>query len=154
QFERPFLLPIAIARGMGMGGHTLNFDEQWVVMFKRVGDRVQLIRRNVRFTAKPGSPAAKAVEPTYTDSGLLALRIQSIHPARQTVLVNFNDIFMQDLADLGLGFFDPTRSSWSKIKAFPRNLELEVTATFSGRGGRRFFGDDSVIDSRGTTVAV
>jgi hypothetical protein len=154
QFDRPFLLPIAIARGMGMGGHTLNFDEQWVVMFKRVGDRVQLIRRNVRFTAKPGSPAAKAVETTYTDSVLLALRIQSVHPARQTVLINLNDIFMQDFADLGLGFFDTTRSNWSKIKAFPRNLELEVTATFTGRGGRRFFGDDSVIDPRGTTVVV
>src|SRR5581483_10607687 len=153
QFDRPYLLPIAIARGMGMGGHTLNFDEQWVVMFKRVGDRVQVIRRNVHFTAKPGSPAAKAVETTYTDSVLLALRIQSIHPIRQTVLINLNDIFMQDFADLGLGFFDTTRSSWTKIKAFPRNLELEVTATYSGRGGRRF-SDDSIIDPRGTTVAV
>src|SRR5439155_17198891 len=96
QFERPFLLPMAIARGIGMGGHTLNFDEQWVVIFKRVGDRVQVVRRNVRFTAKPGSPAAKAVETTYTDSVLLALRIQSVHPARQTVLINLNDMFMQD----------------------------------------------------------
>src|SRR5688572_8230240 len=36
QFEKPFLVPISIARGMGMGGHTLNFDEQWVIVFKRV----------------------------------------------------------------------------------------------------------------------
>src|ERR1700734_3043458 len=78
QFDRPFLLPIAIARGLGQGGHTLNFGEQWVFMFKRVGDRVQLIRRNVHFTAKSGSPEAKAVETTYTDSVLLAVRIQSI----------------------------------------------------------------------------
>jgi hypothetical protein len=153
QFDKPFLLPIAIARGLGMGGHTLNFDEQWVVMFKRVGDRVQLIRRNVHFTAKPGSPAAKAVETTYTDSVLLAMRIQSINPIRQSVLVNLNDVFMQDFADLGLGMFDTTRSTWTKIKAFPRNIELEVTATFAARGGRRF-GDDSVIDPRGTTVVI
>lgn len=33
QLERPFLLPIAVARGAGMGGNTLNFDEQWVVFF-------------------------------------------------------------------------------------------------------------------------
>src|SRR4051812_41125891 len=26
---RPVLCPIAVARGGGMGGHTLNFDEQW-----------------------------------------------------------------------------------------------------------------------------
>src|SRR5262245_47857950 len=30
QFDKPLLAPIAIARGMGMGGATLNFDEQWV----------------------------------------------------------------------------------------------------------------------------
>ena len=35
QFERPFLLPMAIARGLGMGGQTLNFDEQWVLFFRR-----------------------------------------------------------------------------------------------------------------------
>src|SRR5262245_39855867 len=38
QFNQPLLCPIAIARGMGMGGYTLNFDEQWVLMFKQVGD--------------------------------------------------------------------------------------------------------------------
>src|SRR5579872_5592041 len=27
QLNQPFLCPIAIARGLGMGGHTLNFDE-------------------------------------------------------------------------------------------------------------------------------
>ena len=72
QFDRSFLLPIAVARGAGMGGHTLNFDEQWVVIFKRVGDRVHLVRRNVRFQAKAGTPVARAVETTYTDSILLA----------------------------------------------------------------------------------
>ncbi|MGH7225478.1 MAG: zinc-dependent metalloprotease, partial [Gemmataceae bacterium] len=64
------------------------------------------------------------------------------------------DIFMTDFADLNLGSFDPGRSTWHKIKAFPHNVELEVAATFSG--GRRFsfFGpnDDSVIDERGKTV--
>src|SRR5262249_3545680 len=35
QFERSYLLPMAIARGMGLGGYTLNFDEQWVVFFRR-----------------------------------------------------------------------------------------------------------------------
>ena len=99
---------------------------------------MQVIRRNVHFTAKPGSPAAKAVETTYTDSVLLALRIQSIHPARQSVLISLNDIFMQDFADLGFGSFDSSRSSWNMIKVFPQNLELEVCRDVpTGRGRRR-----------------
>ncbi|HZY85863.1 MAG TPA: DUF5117 domain-containing protein, partial [Gemmataceae bacterium] len=151
QFDKPFLCPIAIARGMGLGGSTLNFDEQWLLVFKRVGDKVHLVRRNVHFTAKAGSPAARAVETTYHDSVLLALRIVAIHPGRQGVLLNFNEVFMTDFAQLNLGQFDANRSSWHKVKAFPRNVELEVAATF---GGGRSSGDDSVIDARGRTVVV
>ncbi len=150
QFDKPFLCPVAIARGMGLGGSTLNFDEQWVLVFKRVGDKVQVIRRNVHFTAKPGTPAARAVETTYHDSVLLALRIVAVHSGRGGVLVNFNDVFLTDFAGLNLGPFDANRSSWHKVKAFPRNVELEVAATFGGGRG----GDDSVIDPRGRTVVI
>jgi len=154
QLNKPFLCPIAIARGMGMGGYTLNFGEQWVLVFKRVGDKVHLIRRNVHYQAKPGSPLAKAVETTYTDSVLMALRIVSINPMFQSLLINLNDIFMTDFAQLGMGFFDSGRSTWEKIKTFPKNIELEVAATYSGGRGRSFFSDNGVIDSRGNTVVL
>jgi hypothetical protein len=148
QFDRPYLCPISIARGAGMGGHTLNFGDQWVLVFKRVGDKVHLIRRNVHFQAKKSQAIAVAVETTYTDSVLQALRIQSIHPARGTVLLNLNDIFMTDFAQLGRGMMDPSRSTWHKVKAFPRNIELQVAATYTGSRG------DDVIDSRGATIVV
>jgi hypothetical protein len=160
QLDKPFLCPIAIARGAGMGGYTLNFDEQWVLIFKRIGDRehpgdkVHLIRRNVHFKAKPGSPAAHAVETTYTDSVLMALPIKSVNHGRNSVLLDLNDIFMTNFAQLGFGAFDASRSTWHKIKTFPRNVELEVAATFSSGDYFRFFGDDSVIDSRGKTVVI
>jgi hypothetical protein len=163
QLDKPFLCPIAIARGAGLGGYTLNFDEQWVVLFKRTGDKehpgdkVHLIRRNVHFRAKPGSPAARAVETTYTDSVLMSLPIKAINPSRSSLLIDFNDVFMTNFAQLNLGSFDPNRSSWHKIKAFPHNVELEVAATFEGgRGGFSLFGggSDSVIDERGKTIVI
>jgi hypothetical protein len=150
QLGRPLLCPVAVARGAGMGGYTLNFSDQWVLLFHRVGDKVHLVRRNVRFQARKGSPAATAVETTYTDSVLLALRIQSVHPIRQSVLLDLNDIFMSNFAQVPFGAFDPGRSTWYKVKAFPRNIELEVAATFAG--GR--MGGNDVIDSRGTTVVL
>jgi Met-zincin/Domain of unknown function (DUF5117)/Domain of unknown function (DUF5118) len=154
QFNKPFLCPIAVARGGGLGGQTLNFDEQWVLLFKHVGDKVQLIRRNLHFKAKAGTPLARAVETTYTDSILMALRIATINPMKQAPLISLNDIFMTDFAELGLGAFDANRSSWHKIKAFPRNLELQVEATYNG--GRRYFfiGGDDTIDSRGNTMVI
>ncbi len=153
--DKPLLCPVAVARGGGLGGFTLNFDEQWVLVFKRVGDKVHLIRRNVRFQAKSGSPTAHAVETTYTDSVLMALKIVAINQNQQSILLNLNDIFMTDFAQLNLGSFDVNRSVWHKVKAFKDNIELEVAATFDGGGGWRFFsGGDGVIDSRGNTVVI
>jgi hypothetical protein len=156
QLDKPLLCPIAIAKGGGMmAGTTLNFDEQWVLAFKRVGDKLHLVRRNVRFKAKPGSPAAHAVETTYADSVLLALKIHALNAMRNSVVINLNDIFMSDFGQVGLGAFDAGRSTWHKVKAFPKNVEVEVAATFSGGGGRSFFfNDDSVIDDRGHTVVI
>ncbi len=148
-FAKQYLLPIAIAKGAGLAGMTANGDEQWVVQFKRVGEKVHVIRRNVHHKARPGTPTAKAVEMSYTDSVLMALRIPAINPATQGVLINLNDIFFGDIGELGIGRFDPARSTWSKIKAFPRNVELEVQGTFVGGGS-----DDSVIDPRGKTIFV
>ena len=155
QFDKPFLVPIAVAKGAGMGGSTLNFGEEWVIAFKKQGDRVFVVRRNVRFTAKPGSPEAKAVDTTYSDSVLMAVPIKTLNPLKGTTVIDLNDIFFGDFADLGLGMPDRSRTTWHKVKAFKKNVELQVAATFSGgRFGRMFFGGDDIIDSRGITVVV
>lgn len=155
QFEKPYLMPISVVRGAGIGGSTLNFDEQWVVLFRRGGDKVHLVRRNVRFTAKPGTAAAKAVETTYNDSVLMSLPIKTLNPLKGTVLIDLNPIFFSDLGEFGLGFLDTSRTSWGKIKSFKKNIELQVQATFTGgkRRGMMTTGDD-VIDNRGVTVTV
>jgi hypothetical protein len=154
KMNKPFLCPIAVAKGAGLGGETLNTDEQWVLLFKRVGDKVHLVRRNVHFRAKGGTPTARAVETTYTDSVLMALRIVTVNPMHgMAPLVSLNDVFMTDFAELGhmgLGSFDAGRSYWSKVKTFPRNVELEVQATFVG--GRH--GGEESIDHRGTTIVI
>jgi hypothetical protein len=102
--------------------------------------------------ARAGSPAARAVETTYTDSVLLALRIVAINHNEQSLLLNLNDVFMTDFAQLNLGTFDANRSVWHKVKAFKDNVELEVAATFDG--GRFSRGGDGVIDGRGNTVVI
>lgn len=154
--DRSLLCPIAVAKGAGMGGMTLNFEEQWVLLFKRAGDKVHLIRRNVHNKAKGGSPTQRAVDITYSDSVLMSLRIAAINQMNQGVLINLNDIFMSDFGQLGLGHFDANRSVWHKVKAFPKNLELQVQATYGGRFGGfgGFGGGDENIDERGKTVVI
>ncbi len=153
QFNTSYLAPMAVAQGAGSGGTTLD-DEMIVLQFKRVGDKVHVVRKNTRFRAKRGTPEATAVETTYADSVLLALPIRSINPARGSVVVDFNQIFFGDFAQLGLGVLDPSRTTWHKVKAFPHNVELQVAATFAGGRGTSRGGSDAVIDPRGATVVL
>ena len=156
QFDKPFLVPMAIAKGAGVGGTTLNFGDEWVLVFRKVGDKVFVVRRNVRYTAAPGTPAARALDTTYSDSVLMALPIKALNPLKGTVLIDFNQIFFSDFGDLGIGFLDRDRTTWGKIKTFKKNVELQVEATFSGNrtGGIAPTGGDAVIDTRGATVII
>ncbi len=154
--EHPILAPMTIARGSANAGQPLNFGDEWVLMFRRVGDNLQLIRKNIHFTAPAGSPLDKAVKQNYTDSILMSLPILSISPRGGGLVVNFADIFMTDFAQLGMGSLDRSRSRWFKIRAYADNVEIQVEATFSGgRGGFFSFGGPSaVVDSRGVTMVL
>ena len=155
QFGQALLVPVTIARGLAQAGHPIG-DDDMVLIFKRVGERVQLVHRNIHYKASAGS-LDKAVKQNYTDSVLMALPIVALNPMKGgAALIDFSDIFMTDFAQLGLGMLDRSRSSWTKFKGFPNNMELEVEATFSSGGGRRYyFGhDDGVADHRGITVVI
>jgi hypothetical protein len=158
QMNQPYLAPMAIARGLASAGNTLNFGDEWVLTFRRANDNVLVIRQNVHYEAPKGTPLEKAVKQNYTDSILLSLPILSVkrEGSGEVVLVNFNDIFFTDFAQLGIGRLDSKRTTWHKVKAFPGNLELQVEATFDA--GSRFsmfgFGDSGVVDPRGITLVL
>jgi len=156
QFDQPFMVPATIARGLASAGIPLSaIGDELVLVFRKVGDRVQLIRRNIHYRATPGTPIEKAVKQNYSDSILMALPIVSINPSSGGTLIDFNDIFFTDFAQLGLGMFDRNRSNWSKVKAFPNNLELEVEATYAAGGSPGgASGDDGVADPRGVTLVI
>jgi hypothetical protein len=154
QFNQTMLVPITIARGLASAGIPVG-DDDTVLIFRRAGDRVQLVRRNAHFTAPGGSPLDKSVKQNYTDSILMALPIISMNPMKGSVLIDFSDIFMTDFAQLNLGMIDRSRSQWTKVKGFHDNMELELETTFSS-GGRRFGrgSSDGVADGRGITVVI
>ena len=45
QLEQPILAPIVIARGSASAGSPLNFGDEWVLMFRRVDDKLQVLRK-------------------------------------------------------------------------------------------------------------
>ena len=154
QFEQPFMVPMAIARGLALAGQPLNFGDEWILLFRRAGDKVNLVRRNIHYKAPDNTPLQKAVRQNYTDSILMSLPIVTLNPGTQAVVIDFAQIFLSDFAQLRLGSLDRSRSTFSKIRAYPNNVEIQVEATFSGGYSRYGSDDDGVADPRGLTVVI
>jgi hypothetical protein len=149
---------ISIARGIGersvLGGMSWGDGDDWVWQFRRIDDNIQVVRRNVRFFADKGSPEEKAVDLAYTDSVLFSVPIATFAPSGAPV-IDLAPIFLTDLPQISAtlpGFsFARDRSTWSRVKAFPDNVELQVAATYGSSGTARI---DTVPDTRGATVNV
>jgi hypothetical protein len=159
QLDRDYIVLITIARGIGqtpiVGGFSWGFGDDAVWQFRKAGENIQLVRRNVRFTAESGSPTERAVKVAYTDSVLFSLPIRTQSPAGAYV-VDLTQVFMSDLPQIGLvlpGFsFSPSKSTWADDpQNFPKNLELQVAATYASSGTESI---ESVPDTRGVTINV
>jgi hypothetical protein len=157
-FGKEIFVSISIARGIGdgalLGGMSLGFGDDWVWQFRKVDDNIQVIRKNVRFFADKGSPEAKAVDLAYTDSVLFSVPVATVSPANAPV-IDLSPIFLSDLPRISSqlpGFsFARERSTWSSVKVFPDNVELQVSATYGSSGTAEI---DTVPDSRGATITV
>jgi hypothetical protein len=158
QLNRDYIVLITIARGIGqtpiVGGFSWGFGDDAVWQFRKAGENIQLVRRNVRFTAEKGSPTERAVGVAYTDSVLFSLPIRTKSPSGAFV-VDLTPVFMSDLPQIGMvlpGFsFAANKSTWADVSALPKNVELQVAATYASSGMSSI---DSVPDSRGVTVNV
>jgi hypothetical protein len=155
---KEFFVLISIARGIGdgpvLGGMSWGDGDDWIWVFRKVDDTIQVSRKNVRFFAAKGSPEEKAVDLAYTDSVLFSLPIVTTGPSGGHI-VDLGSVFLTDLPQISStlpGFsFARDRSSWGSVKGFPDNVELQVAATY-GSGGRMVL--DTVPDARGVTITV
>jgi Met-zincin/Domain of unknown function (DUF5117) len=164
QLNKDFIVLISIAKGIGhgnlLGGMSWGFGDDWIWQFRKVDDRIHLVRRNVRFKAAKSDPQQKAIDLAYTDSVLFSLPIITKSPDGAHV-VDLTPVFMSDLPQISSvlpGFiFAESKSTWApgfpkgKNKGLKDNIELEVAATYSSSGKQDF---DSVADTRGATINV
>ncbi|MFN0052912.1 MAG: zinc-dependent metalloprotease [Planctomycetales bacterium] len=150
-----FMVTTSIARGISrgqvLGGMSWGFGDEVIWSFAKQGEKLQVLRRNVRFKANPGSPEANAVKLAYSDSIIYALPIITTTPSGG-MLVDMTRIFMSDDEQIGRSVgmsFAPDRSTWAKVKSFANNVELQVAAVYAGGGNM-----DTVPDARGAQINV
>jgi len=147
QFDQPFFLSTSLDQGLGENGFfagsmssslSRRYGSPQIVVFRKVGPNVQMIARNVKYTAQAGSPEARAVAAGFSDSLLASAAVASQpHPERKSVLVEANALFLNDLPGAATRLeqsyrqsyaFDSRNSYFAQMRSKPTFISLNVTA--------------------------
>ena len=141
QFETPFFFQINSTRGMGEAGVYPNWMLRGhIVEFKKLGSTVQLIARNNKFIATPGTPIARAVKESFTDSLLAVTAAASApHPERKSILIDANALLLADIpgtatrleAAFRLPYaYDARNSGFLNVRSTENMTSFNVTAHY------------------------
>lgn len=150
QLDQPYFFSTNLDQGLGesrfLAGSMSSslarrFGGPAVVVFHKVGGQVQLISRNVKYTAKPGTPEARAVADAFSDSLLAtAIVVSQPHPERKSVLIEANALLFSDLPAAAPRLeqayrqpytFDARNSSFREVKSAPDFVSFNVAAHYA-----------------------
>lgn len=148
QLNKIFLMSMTME-----AGESLIFDSSsqlgsLPVYFKKVGNKVLLMVKNLNYRADANSAIAKAIPRGVSDSVLAsAVIVAPPHPERGSLLVDASSLFITDVInaqhvfqmfqELGLGSgyrLDERNSHFDFIKSFPQNTEIQVELNYQGEG--------------------
>ena len=99
QFDQPFFLQANRTHGIGdRQPFRSPMLRSYIVEFHRLGSLVQLIARNTQFFASAGTPLARAVRESTSDSLLSAVAVVSQpHPEKKSILIDANALLLADI---------------------------------------------------------
>lgn len=163
QLNKNYLATVTMESGIGERGLYSGVPLQtWLFYFRRQNNNLHFVVRNVNFRAEPGDPQVRSLERSFSDSVLYALPIKSIHPERESILIDLGNLMLTDFPGLtpfleeslsGSYQLDESKSYFGTAKAFPANVEIESVYGFSLSSGQ---GDylPTLPDNRALTLRV
>ena len=135
QLNRNFFCAIALASGIGEWGVNRGWPiADFMFQFRRVQDSLQLVVPNSYFRTQPGDPQQRSLESSFSDSIVAVVSIVSIHPERNSILIDMDELFLGNLPGPASAFpwiVGESNSSAagqayiSNAKVFPENVEIE-----------------------------
>jgi len=156
QLDREFGLNIYISQGVGSiflppfrvlrAGWPMNepLMEVKLMRFERIGDNIQIVRTNPRFTAEPESPEFHALQKNVAHSIIGTFEIESKHEETGNFLIDMTDFLVSDFGNFEKGLqsvygnaavnLDQDRSYVDQVQGFPENAEVDVNLTYSTSG--------------------
>ena len=131
-----FLWVSSLARttlGVGYGGQRAGTR---VVRWEREGDRIFLTNVSYSVVSDPDRPIARAVEAANNNSIIKAFDISALSPEGSAV-IDVTSLFASEVTEfsarsrLQARGFDRERSFVSDVLAFPTNIEVRATQTYT-----------------------
>lgn len=126
--DTPWLLGASIASGpLGTGEQLGSTALEW----RRRGDELDLYQPELRYTSSTKPTLEEGVKRAFTDRHILSVAV--ISETDDAALIDLSS-FVTDNASALVGLYgsiDGSASRVEKIKAFPHNVELAITAPLS-----------------------
>lgn len=137
QLGQMFLCSVTRIAGNAPGGINENDSEasleNYPLIIKKIGNRLQFIKKNLEYRADPASPINKALQRGISDSLFKSVRIEAVNPENGNMLIDPSSIFITDIGSAG--YVNITDSYFDNIKSYPKNTEVEVILNLSEKGG-------------------
>tara|TARA_B100001029_G_C15063775_1_gene461304 strand:- start:3399 stop:6053 length:2655 start_codon:yes stop_codon:yes gene_type:complete len=125
-------------------GDAFMFDsgamlQSFPFIFKKVGDRIQFIHKNVMFRAEPDAAIRRAVDNSFSHSIIGSAAIEGRPNNKDgSILIDAKHIFIQDIPRVSLisGYYkrkynlDKQNSYFTDIASFKSNTEIDVALHF------------------------
>ena len=145
ELEKPFLYVYSLSSGIGSNDIGLDrgqLGNEQVVYFKKAGDKLLLVQPNLRYRAlTDNNLEKKSVEQAFAKSVLFGFKI--VEESTGKYIIDLSDFVIQDVHGVakrlkqtqqGTYTLDKSKSAMAleRTKAFPKNVEFDVTLTFKG----------------------
>lgn len=145
ELEKEFLYVYSLSSGIGSNDIGLDrgqLGDEQVVFFRKAGGKLLLIQPNLTYRALTDNELErKSVEQAFAKSILYGFKI--VEEKNGTYIIDITDFLMQDTHGVaarlkrtqqGSYSLDTSKSAFAmdRTKAFPKNIEFDVTLTFKG----------------------
>ena len=145
ELEKEFLYVSSLSSGIGSNDIGLDrgqLGNTQVVFFRKAGNKLMLIQPNLKYRAITDNVLeSKSIEQAFAKSILYGFKIEQENKGKY--IIDITDFLVQDTHDVigrlkqrkeGTYNLDKTKSALdlSRTKAFPKNIEFDVTLTFKG----------------------
>lgn len=140
EFNKDFLFVTTQAKtqaGVGYQGDAVN---QQVVRWERFGNKILLKSVLFASVASDSLPVSYSVKRANQPAVLMVFDIQAFNNDSTSAVIEVDNLFTTDVAELGLNNFNRTRYKVKRldskrsfidfVKTFPDNLEIEATLTY------------------------